>query len=413
MLISEQQPSAQRLPFFAVLSANAISMQGNALAQLALPWFVLTTTGSVSKTGLTAFSGLLPLIIAAFFGGAIIDRFGHKRTSIVADLASAGAIGLIPLLHSTGLLNFGLFLALVFVGALLDTPGATARAALIPDLIRLGQLRPERANTAHEVIESGTHFLGPVAAGLLIAAVGPSLVLACDAATFVASALLVAVAVPATQAVPPSAQSHRLTADLLSGVRFVLADPPLRAIFVSAAVINFLFAPLFTVILPFLIQQTTGRATSLGGIIGAFGGGAVLGALAYAAFAHRLPRRTVFIGGVAAICAGFIALTPLPSVQVMIGTFFLVGLLCGPNGPLITTILQERTPSPLRGRVFGATTALGYIGGPLGVLIAGVILQRSAVQPVLIGCAVIFTGVVLALILDPGLYLLESAEAAN
>jgi MFS family permease len=350
----------------------------------------------------------LPLILSGFFGGTIVDRLGHKRASVIADLASLIAVALIPLLHGLGLLNFGLLLALVFLGALLDAPGATARAALVPELIALGKLRPERANTAHEVIESGAQFAGPILAGLLIAALGPATVLWFDAATFLISALLVTLAVPTVQIDADEQAGNGYLADLTVGVRFVLHDPPIRAIFVSATVISFLFSPLFGVVLPYYIKTTYESATGLGLIIGAFGGGGVLGALIYAAGAHRLPRRKTFVGGVFAICGGFIALTTLPSLPVMIAAFFLAGLLSGPNGPLIPTILQERTPPALRGRVFGATTAIGYAGAPLGVLVAGALLQTIGVQPVLIGMAVIFSAVALALVYDRGLYLLDT-----
>ena len=404
---------ARRLPFYAILGANAISMQGNALAQLALPWFVLATTGSAAKTGITAAFGLLPLILSGFFGGTIVDRLGHKRASVIADLASLVAVALIPLLYGLGLLSFGLLLALVFLGALLDAPGATARAALVPELIALGRLRPERANTAHEVIESGAQFAGPILAGLLIAALGPATVLWFDAATFLISALLVAVAVPTLHIDASEQPANGYLADLTAGVRFVLHDPPIRSIFVSATVISFLFSPLFGVVLPFYIKTTYESATGLGLIIGAFGGGGVLGALVYAAGAHRLPRRATFVGGVFAICGGFIALTPLPPLPLMIAAFFLAGLLSGPNGPLIPTILQERTPPALRGRVFGATTAIGYAGAPLGVLVAGALLQTVGVQSVLIGSAVIFSVVALALAFDRGLYVLDEAAARD
>lgn len=401
---------ARRAPFYAILGANAISMHGNALAQLALPWFVLATTGSAAKTGLAAFAGLLPLIISAFFGGAIVDRLGHKRASVIADLASMVTVALIPLLHGLGLLNFGLLLALIFLGAVLDAPGVTARAALVPDLIALGRFRPERANTAHEVIESGAVFAGPIGAGILIAAFGPGVALWFNAASFLVSASFVAFAVPTLRVAAEEVASAGYLADLAAGLRFVLRDPPLRAIFLSAAVISFLFSPLFGVVLPFYIKTTYDSATALGLIIGAFGGGGVLGALVYAAGAHRLPRRVTFVGGVFAICGGFVALTPLPPLPPMVAAFFLAGLISGPNGPLINTILQERTPQALRGRVFGATTALCYAGSPLGVLAAGALLQPLGVQPVLIASAVIFSAVALALAFDRGLYILDEAD---
>lgn len=132
---------ARSLPFYALLTADAISYAGNALAGLAIPWFVLQTTGSAARTGIVAFCGLLPLILAATFGGALVDRLGHKRASVIADLASGVAVALVPLLHALGWLNFGLLLILVFFGALLDAPGATARGPL-PRNDRAGAAAP-------------------------------------------------------------------------------------------------------------------------------------------------------------------------------------------------------------------------------------------------------------------------------
>jgi len=83
-----------RLPLLALFSANAISLTGNVLTLIAVPWFVLQTTGSAVKTGLTAFFAALAVVVAAFLGGVVVDRLGYKRASIVADLASGTAVAL-------------------------------------------------------------------------------------------------------------------------------------------------------------------------------------------------------------------------------------------------------------------------------------------------------------------------------
>lgn len=81
--------------------ANAISLVGNQLALLALPWFVLQTTGSPARVGLTGATEAAGIILSAFFGGALVDRTGFRRSSIIADLAGGAAIALIPLLDLT------------------------------------------------------------------------------------------------------------------------------------------------------------------------------------------------------------------------------------------------------------------------------------------------------------------------
>src|SRR5690606_28204641 len=132
------------------------------------------------------------LILASLFGGALIDRLGHRQASVIADLASMVAVAAIPLLYLLDVLPFWLLLVLVFLGALLDAPGMTARFALLPDAARLVGLRLERANAIHELVESGAQFAGPLLAGVLIALVGPENVLWMNAASFGLSALLIA-----------------------------------------------------------------------------------------------------------------------------------------------------------------------------------------------------------------------------
>jgi MFS family permease len=110
----------------ALLMANAISLAGNVFALIAIPWFVLQTTHRPAKAGITGFFITLGSVLAAFFGGAIVDRLGFKRTSIAADLASGVAVALIPLLYAMVGLQYWQLLVLVFVGNLLDAPGTKA-----------------------------------------------------------------------------------------------------------------------------------------------------------------------------------------------------------------------------------------------------------------------------------------------
>ena len=87
-----------KVPFLSLLTANAISLIGNVLSAVAIPWFVLQTTGSAVQTGITGFFTVLPVVLAGFFGGTLVDRLGYKRTSILADLASGVMVALIPIL---------------------------------------------------------------------------------------------------------------------------------------------------------------------------------------------------------------------------------------------------------------------------------------------------------------------------
>lgn len=126
---AEEAERTENLPLFALFSANIISYVGDYLMLIAIPWFVLQTTGSVAKTGITAFFSTLPTIVSAFFGSALVDRLGYKYASVVSDVTSGVSVALIPLLYSTFGLAFWQLLVLVFFAGLLQAPGATARAS--------------------------------------------------------------------------------------------------------------------------------------------------------------------------------------------------------------------------------------------------------------------------------------------
>ncbi|HUZ85295.1 MAG TPA: MFS transporter, partial [Gaiellales bacterium] len=114
--------------------ANGVSLVGSQLTVLALPWFVLQTTGSAARVGLTGATQGVSYVVAALLGGAIVDRVGFKRVSVAADLASGTATALIPLLYYSMGLAFWQFLGLVFLATAFSTPGSAARQSLLPDL---------------------------------------------------------------------------------------------------------------------------------------------------------------------------------------------------------------------------------------------------------------------------------------
>lgn len=138
-------PPQKRLPLIALYLADTVSIVGNRFTTLSVPWFVLITTGSVTKTGVTGAVTALSFV-ASLFGGSLVDRFGFKRVSVAADLTSGIAVALVPLLYHTVGLAYWRLLLLVFLRAFCNTPGGTARSALMPDLIALAGVRRERAN---------------------------------------------------------------------------------------------------------------------------------------------------------------------------------------------------------------------------------------------------------------------------
>lgn len=395
----------ERAPVVALLAAKAISGLGNTLTALAIPWFVLVTTGSAARTGIAAFAQMLPTVLSSFFGGALVDRVGYKRLSIIADLLSGLTVGAIPLLYHTVGLQFWQLLILIFLGALLDAPGATARDAMLPDLVERAGERLERANAASQVIASGTTLVGPVLAGILVASISASNVLWFDAASFVISAALIAFYVPATRSL--LASGGRYLDDVLEGLRFLRRDRALSTFLGLAAILNFVGSPLFAVVLPVYAKDLYDSPRALGVLIGGFGGGALGGSLLYGAMGHRFSRWTTIISVLFLASLAFGALIALPSLPLSVAVLAVMGLANGILNPLIMTVLQERTPPELRGRVFGTVIATALIAAPAGLLLAGLVIETVGIRSILAIMTGAFSLVTIVFFLQPSLRQME------
>jgi MFS family permease len=397
---------------YLLFTANTISLIGNQLTLIAIPWFVLVTTGSALQTGLTAFSNLLPIVIAGFFGGTVVDRLGYKRTSIVSDIASGVTVALIPLLFALGLLPFWMLLVLVFLSALLDAPGSTARAALVPELAEAANMPLERASSLLQIVERASRLVGAPLAGLLVAALGAQNVLWLDAATFAISAAMVAFLVPSARTVAPT-QGQGYADDLVEGLRFLRRDRLLLVIVGTVMITNFFDAARGSVIMPVYARDVYDSALALGLMFGVSGGGAVLGAVIYGMVGHRYARRWVFAGAFIFVSLPIFILATLPPLPVVLLAEFITGLAAGPINQVISTVEYERIPLNMRGRVFGAVTAGAWMAMPLGVLLGGYSVERAGLVPTLLvlgGCYLLTT---VSLIFNPILKMMDAPASSR
>lgn len=403
----------RRTPLLFLLTASTISQLGSAMTLVAVPWYVLTTTGSAAAIGLVGAVTVLCEVVSGFFGGALVDRLGHRRASIGADLLSGAAVAAVPALHAIAGLAYWQLLLLIGLRALTDAPGGTGRQSMVPDLAREAGMSLDRINGAINAIFRGSTLAGAPTAGLLIVLVGPPNLLWLDAASFGCSALLVAGGVPGAliHRSRPHAASYRH--DLLDGLRYVLGDPLIRSIAVTVAVANFLDSPVAAVALPLYARHVFGTPLALGVLVGANAAGHLSGSLLYTAAGWRLPRRPTYLLAWLGAAAGFLALALAPNLAAAAAAEGSIGLLAAPINPIIVTALQERVPPELRARVFGPTRALAWVAMPLGLLVGGVVFQVAPLRQVLMALASTYVLVVIAMWANPSFRGLERPAPAN
>jgi MFS family permease len=381
------------LPIISLLTANAISLVGNVLSAIAIPWFVLQTTGSATQTGITGFFTVLPVVLAGFLGGTLVDRLGYKRTSIIADLASGFTVALIPLLYFTIGLEFWQLMVLVFLGALLDAPGSTARNALVPELAELAKIPLERATSLIHIIERSARLIGAPLSGLLIAWVGTENVLWLNALSFFISAGIIGIAIKIHEpahTIEEKAHRGKYTEELREGLRFIYNDKLMLAIVIMIMLTNFMDAIFSGVVQPVFVKQVYGQALDLGLLIAANGGGAVIGAVLFSGFGPRLPRHAVFVFGFVLTSLRFFLYATFPPLWVAILFVAISSIGAGPLNPIIGAVEFERIPKSMRGRVGGAIGAGAWSAMPLGMLVGGVLTEELGVRPMLVGLGVIY-----------------------
>jgi MFS family permease len=381
-----QQPTPastrrDRLAIPALLLASAVSNTGNNLTAIAIPWFVLVTTGSAARTGVVAFAGLLPAAAAGVIGGAVIDRLGFRRSSIVADLASGVTVGLIPVLHFAGVLQFWHLLVLAFLGSIFDVPGATARNALLPQLAARVSMPLERANAAYQLGQVFASVVGPLLAGVLILAIDAANVMYIDAASFFISAAVVAVGITLPRAVSRDAgQEGSTMSGVREGLRYVRSQPLIVILIGTSIVANFLFTPLFAVVFPVYAKQVFDSPTALGILETAFGVGSVLTTLLYGVIGPRVRRFPTMVACMTVGLTGLWALPISSTLALSAGAAFVIGSGLAPVNVLGLTVLQERIPEQMLGRVLGLVFAAAQLATPLGVLLAGFLIAGVGVR---------------------------------
>lgn len=380
-------------PLIALAAATVASIGGTRLSVIAIPWLVLTTTGSPVLTGLVGMAELLPYVIAKALGGPLIDRLGARRVGIWSDGLSALAVALVPLLYWSGLLSIWLLMPAVALIGVLRAPADAAKQALVPQVAAIGDVKLERVTGILGASERLAGTLGAAGAGVLIGLLGTVPAMLINAATFVLSALLVRFGLPQDGAAEGTKKSYG--ADFVAGWSTLRREPVLMGLVSMIAVTNLFDQGYALVLLPVWVKANGLDVSWVGILLAVFSGGAIAGATIAAAFAERLPRLPVYVAGF--ICAGpmpMLALAYQVPMPAMLAILAFSGCAAGFLNPIIGAILFERIPKPMVGRVIALVGALAWALMPFGGIYAGVLVDNL--------------GIFVALVLTGTLYLVAA-----
>jgi MFS family permease len=370
----------------ALLAAEVVSSLGTQMTWLALPWFVLRTTGSPQRMTWVIIAEVLPIAVLGFWGGAIASRIGTRRTMLTCDLVRVPIFVAIPALHATGALPFPALLGLVALSGVFLAPYFSVQRSVVPELIGEEQLDVAEATAFFQAASRLTIFLGPPLAGILIGVIGTADVLYVDAATYLASFVLVGLFVH-----PPEVDTEGAPTGVLDGVRFLLGDKLLRIWTPAFTLIDICWQLLFASLPVLVVAKYHADPQVLGWLFGGFGGGALLGAFVSMPLVKRVEALALGASAfVLEVLSLWVLAVPAAWGVAMTG-MALAGFFASVVNAPMQALVMLRIPRELRTQGMSAFAVFQCIGSPIGLLAAGWALGRYDTRSVLAVVLALFT----------------------
>jgi MFS family permease len=350
---------------------------------ITIPWLILERTDSPAFAGLVAAISALPGILISPIGGWMIDHIGRRAVSIGADILSALSVAAFPIVAITfGLSNLSILLIAV-LGAVFDPAGYTARKTMLPDVAKASEIKLDRLNGIHEGFMGMAWVFGPAIGAGLIAGIGSINSFWVAAGLFATAALSIAflrIADAGREAKELALISgQKNDARIRIGVKALWNDKLLRTLSIAILVIAAVYLPTESVVLPTYFEDVNNPA-GLGLVISALAGGSAIGAFGYGWISTRIQRRTLMRMIMIGSSVSIIPMAFLPPLPILMASGFLLGLSWGPYSPLLNTLVQQRIPAHIHGRVFGVQTSVFYAAPPLGMLLSGLSVENYGVK---------------------------------
>jgi predicted MFS family arabinose efflux permease len=394
--VPDPAPLRRNRDFQLLWIGQAVSALGSRASAVAYPLLVLALTGSPAQAGIVGFAATIPYLLVQLPAGVLVDRVDRRTAMIVCDMGRLAALGGLAAAVWAGHAPIVLITAVAFAEGCLTVVFDLAERSAVQLIVPSVQL--EAALAQNEARVRGAALAGQPLGGALFG-IGRAVPFAADAASYVISLATLALIRRRLMAAGGGERRHPV-AEMLEGLRWLWRQPFLRATTLLVAGSNGLFQAVVLAVI--VIARAHGASPgAVGLILAGFGAGGLLGALAAAQIAARLPAAAIVIGAnwVWAALLPVIALVPRP---LAIGAAGAGMAFVGPVWNVVIGSLDLRlTPAHMLARVqaVGQTAAFGAI--PLGSLVGGVLLDRLGSEETIWALAAGMLAVAVAATLTP------------
>lgn len=331
--------------------------------------YVKATEHSGLAVGALLLAQALPHLLGPV-AGTLVDRVNLKRLMVACELSQAVIFTAIALWQPP----FFALLPLVVLASLLDTTFSPASGSAVPALVAAPDLL--QANAWTGTARNLQVAIGPFLGGALASAFGTRWALAANAVSFALSAAFLA-GLPATMRLAARAPAG-VFSDGLEGLRFAWRQPAIRSLMLGTFLVA-AFVAVDNVALVFLTRDVLhATAFGFGSVAAAFGVGMLAGSLLLS-WLRSGPRSAPlllagwFLSGASSLATGL-----APNLGLAAGAQSVGGLGNGIQNVASATLIQERVPRGLLGRVFGLFGTAAYAGSAIAYGLAGILLDATS-----------------------------------
>lgn len=381
------QPSETRIatnwrrPFFQMWIGQALSLLGSQLVQFALVWYLTRETGSATVLATATLVALLPNILLGPLAGSLVDRGERKRIMILADAGIALATLALAALFASGLVQIWhiyVLMALRSLGGSFHSPAFSASTSLMVPKEHL-----PRIQGVNQVLNGGLSVVAAPLGALLLEFLPTQAMLAIDVVTAAIAILLVlplAIPQPA-KAASDAAGAPGFWADFREGFAYVWTWPGLMLLLGMSMLINLLFSPAISLFPLLVTKHFQEGATEFGWLQGAWGLGIVLGGAllgVWGGFKRRIYTSQLGLLGLG-VALTLLGLLPPSGFTLGVAFVLMAGMMLPLSNGSFWAVMQATVDPARQGRVFSLVISLASAMAPLGLLLAGPLVDAYGV----------------------------------
>ena len=352
--------------FRLLLTGQAISIIGDAIAMIAIPFAILGMGGSVGEVGLVLAARAIPNAIFLLVGGVWADRLPRRLVMLASDLVRGVIMFATFLVLISDVGSIWVLVALMAVYGVGEAFFRPALSGVIPQTVS-----PARLQEAYGLLATTPALgiaVGGAIGGVLVALISPAGAIAFDAVSFGASALCLAFM--KTTGEPTPWKNRNFRRDLGAGWQAFSSRRWLVVVVIGEVLYALLVMPSIYAVGPAIADEELNGASSWAVIVAGFGVGFLIGGLT----AMKLrPQRPLVLGYILCIpfALFFVAMAVLPPLIVLALTAVMAGAVISISGTLLETTITREVSQDLRSRV-GSFRTLGSVAMlPVGMLLVG------------------------------------------